>query len=390
MGVSFKLGCFSYLFCFLLFFNAGYSQNNNYDYKSSKEDFKTQGKVERFLNLGQVDSAKHYLKHYRNRLGYTYYRLKAITLAGEDEVLTKMYLDSAFRNGMSPNCLSKQKNLFDSSYVKESYAKNFLKGFDLALINSLDSMAKLDQLYRKQMVSSEDIKNRKQFKKPDEISETQKVVLEDQRKKQVRDSLADLQLAIDSTNQEFLFNIIRTKGWPTAKMIGSIYCHRSAPSPWLIIVHIKDLDKNRKMQTEVLKGIIPLCEKNEENWSAAEQYMWSIHNRSRKEFHEFSFITVRHDTLDKQASCFSAFQMAESVVKNSTERMEIKCKNFALFEQLRDYLIELGAEVNLKGLEQIYKMEGWPMPQHPTKRSFVYVPGPDMWESQVQFRFVQL
>jgi hypothetical protein len=94
--------------------------------------------------------------------------------------------------------------------------------------------------------------------------------------------------------------------------------------------------------------------------------------------------------LDKTASYFSRNQMAESVVKNRTERMEIKCKNYALFGQVRDYLIELGADVNLQGLNHIYKMEGWPMPKHPTKEDFVYMPGPDLLESQVQFRFIPL
>lgn len=381
---------FCYALGFLFLFSTAYSQTQKYTYRQYQKDLELQGKIEGFLTKGQLDSAQYYFKHYQNRLGYTYYRLTATIFQDKDDVIARAYLDSAFRRGMTPACLGKHKKSFDSVYVKESYAKNFLKGFDIQMINSLDSMTKLDQLYRKQMMSPEDIKNFKQFKKLESVTETRKVAVEDLKKKQLKDSLSKLQLAIDSTNQDFLFNMVRTKGWPSAKLIGRIYCQRSAPNPWLIIVHISDLDKNRKMQTEVMKDLIPLCEKNEEDWSSIEQYMWSIHNRSRKDFHEFSFITIHHDTLDREASYFSALQMAESVVKNSTERMEISCRNYALFEQLRDYLIELGAQVNLKGLEHIYKMEGWPLPQHPTKANFVFVPGPDLLESQVQFRFVPL
>jgi hypothetical protein len=138
--------------------------------------------------------------------------LQAQILCGQKNPLYKAYLDSAYRMGMTPQCLGKQKRQFDSTYMWQSYSRNYLKAYDIALINSLDSMKTLDQKYRVQMMTPEKIKNYKQFKKPESAKDGSVVSVEDLREKQRVDSLWKLQLPIDRSNQAFLKNVIKTKG----------------------------------------------------------------------------------------------------------------------------------------------------------------------------------
>ncbi len=365
-------------------------QSEIYSYRQYLKDQKLEGEILSAFKIEKYDSVQAKLMRYRNRLGYNYYRMMAALLKVENDPYYKLYLDTAFSRGMETPCIGTLKKYFDETELNERKQKNYLHAYDRALAITIDSMCRLDQQYRKHILDLRGPSKFKQFAKTnDSLAPAQKLEEKIRIDKKV-DSLMALQDPIDKSNQALLFKIINRDGWPSTKKIGRNYCTRMAPDPWMIVVHIKDPAENKKVQMQLATLLTELCEKNEQDWVIVETMIWSIHTRYRKEFSELSFIKIKNGKLDTTASFISLKQMAEAVVKNSTEQMEIKCKDKAVFEQIITELKKLGAQVEMGYLNHLYKSEGWPMPHAPLDADFVFVPDDSMAPDKVEFRFVVL
>ena len=161
-----------YLLTLILFFSSTvFSQNYTYqDYLHDREKLKVSN---RFIREDKIDSLELNLSGYKDRLGFTYFQYKALTLAYVSDSNSTKYLDSAFMRGMTPTCLGKHLKKFDSAYVYTSFIKNYLKAYNPNLVNLVDSIHQRDQRYRRQITLTRN--------SPDEPPQKRRVLLTDQK-----------------------------------------------------------------------------------------------------------------------------------------------------------------------------------------------------------------
>jgi hypothetical protein len=313
----------------------------NYTYRHELENRELRRSINRYLRESRLDSLSLVYERFDNRLGFLYYQCKAIVLANKQDSLSKCYLDSAFMRGLTPLCLGKNITLFDSIQVKNSFKSNYLKAYNIALINRIDSMHYKDQEYRQKAVELMRMNetDKSQQSSGNKSAETSSLKLSKSSYQLLIDSLWEKQKEVDSTNLILLKEIIKNYGWPSAKMIGHYYCQRGAADVSILIMHLGTHE--REYQIEILQKVIDLCERNEESWGIAESLIFNLHSRFRNEFSEFSFLNIEAGKLNPEKSFFSIFNMANLLITGPKYQIEIKCKNETLFKEIKAQMIQV-------------------------------------------------
>ncbi len=362
-----------------------FSQDYTYtDYLCDQKILKTNT---RLINESKLDSVRLSLPDYKNRLGFNYFQYKALLANLDSDSCQYKYLDSAFMRGMTPLCLGKHLKKFDSVYVLTSYKKNYLKAFDQNLINLIDSIHREDQIYRQQLSAQRGLPAEPQ-KKANAIQDGPKMLpLKKQTKKEIMDSLSRLQVLTDSLNFATLNNIIIKYGWPGAKMVGVYYCERPAADVTILVKHL-GIHK-RDYQITTLRHVIELCKRQEESWANASTLLFNLHTRFRREFSEFSFLSIEDNHIMKEESFFSIQTMVGIMMDKSSDKIQIKCKKQLLYTELKEAMLA----ANDSGLDQVQvkarKRLGLPLPESLDESSFEFIESPTLDDNVILYRMIQ-
>jgi hypothetical protein len=366
-----------------LLFNGAANFAQNYSYQKELKNRETRRNLQRLLREQRLDSLEIEFKKFDNYLGFFFFQCKAIILAKNKDTLNKCYLDTAFMRGLTPLCLGKNKELFDSIQVQSSFQSNYLRAYNLTLINRIDSMHYKDQEYRQKaaelMRLNEEEKNRQA--QSQKGMEENTIKLSKYSNQPLIDSLWRLQRRTDSTNMILLNQLIEVYGWPSAKLIGHYYCQRPAADVSILIMHLGT--REREYQISTLKSVIELCEKNEESWGTAESLIFNLHSRFRNDYSEFSFIEVNNGKLKSDASFFSLYSMASLLITSPNYRIEIKCKNETLFNEIKSQMILMNESFPWVDYQRSTR------PIRPLSESvFLFTQNPEMNQNSVQYKFI--
>lgn len=297
------------LTCMLL--TASILHGQNYTYRKYLEDGDIAGTIK---NSFTKDTIQKYIGQFQDRLGYQYYLYQSVLKNSENKIVSIKYLDTAFSKGLNYLCLKPlMKQLFGDSVISKSYELNYLKSYNLKLMQSLDSLKEQDQKYRSLSSLA--------------------------RKRQQRsDSIMALWVLTDSLNVIFLKTLIKNDGYPTAKKIGYDFCRHDRSDPELIIQHLGE--KQRDFQISLLKQLVELCLKNEEDWQKIHGLQFNLHFRFSHSYSEFTFIYFKKNTLDVESSLYSLTIMAGHLA-SPFKTMYIKCSSERDFKTLKASLLEL-------------------------------------------------
>ncbi len=326
-----------------------YAQSQVYTYSVYLNDNNLVKTFGRFERANKTDSIKANLNKYKNRLGFSFYKFAALT---EKENTVKLkYIDSAFMHGSAPLCFKTLISKEDSLLIYNSYRRNYLGAYNKKLIKIIDSLYNRDQQCRVPWMAEEAAFDSFKSKISIPSNTVTLPALESTQKyyQKTIDSLARLVAQTDSSNFEALKKIVSKYGWPSAKLIGESYCNRPAADASIIIMHLGTT--NRGYQIETLKKVIELCKKNEDSWQTAENLIFNLHQRFRKNFSEFSFLEIKNNHLNTDESLFSLFTMTTIMMQLPRERIEIKCKSVSLFNELKKEMLKLNviiSEINRK------------------------------------------
>lgn len=360
--------------------------SQEYSYQDFRNDHFVLFKAERLLREYKIDSVKMILPSYKNRLGFKYYQYKALVANFDSDSLQYKYLDSAFMRGMTPLCIDKYLYKFDSTRVNTSFKQNYLKAYDLRLINVIDSIHYKDQEYRQQLVievKKKEQKSTKQTSKP--LDESDFINLNVQMKDQRIDSLKKLVHSTDSTNLIKLKEIINEYGWPGAKLVGEYYCQRPAPDVTMFFIHLGNTQ--REYQIANLKEVIELCKKQEEDWDNAQSLLFGIHTKFSREFSEFSFLFFENNHLDTVESYFSVYKMTEILMQSSTKKIEIKCANEIVYNELKQFMIRTCKIIPInKKQNSIMEELGYPIAKVLDESSFLFIESPELAPNSIQYK----
>lgn len=362
--------------------------SQNYDYTKYLFELKLAGKMYALEKSSSFDSIDHYLRKYENRLGYKYYYYRALVENNKNSGKQMNYLDSAFRRGLGIKCMGKSARLFDSMTVAQSFQLNFLKAYDDKYIAELQRMNYLDQKHRAIIAGCTSKLMKESNQKEGGLGwDTLLFSKEQKGLKKDLDSLWRLQNKLDSLNFSRLNELIAEKGWPSAKLIGLGECiEYKVPNPAIIVMHLGTAE--RTYQAENLKSVILLCLKNEESWGSAESLIFNIYHRFRLEYSEFSFLEIKNNNLNETKSFFALYQMAELLIKKPKEIIELKCKDIALFNEVKRSMLKVNTQISLAGFERIYREMGRPQPEHLIDSRFRFVQDKGMKNGKLLFRFV--
>ncbi len=363
--------------------------SQNYSYQDYRNDHATLFSINRHIRNNNVDSLKFDLLNYKNRLGFTYYQCKALIANHDSDANQLKFLDSAFMRGMTPLCIAKHLNKFDTAKVSASFKKNYLRSYDLRLINIVDSIHYQDQKYRQQMtywynkpgVSSVDTKKTAEGQ--------QSFKFKEQTKQQALDSLWKLQSQVDSTNLIKLAEIIDQYGWPGAKKVGDYYCQRPGPDVTMFFIHLGNT--RRDYQISTLKKVIELCNKQEDSWQNASSLIFGLHTKFGKEFSEFSFLEIRNNQIDRQESFFSVYNMSEILINSMSKRkIEIKCAKIALFDDLKQFMLSMNEIIKIDERDVKRRKElGMFGPKKLDQDSFVFIEAPDLKDNVILYKIIK-
>jgi hypothetical protein len=246
--------------------------------------------------------------------------------------------------GMTPLCINKQLNKFDTAKVSASFKRNYLRSYDPLLINLVDSIHYQDQKYRQQTTYW--------YNQPDVPIVYNKKVMDnkqnfnfkEQTKQQALDSLWKLQSRTDSTNFIKLTEILDKYGWPGAKIIGDLYCQRPGPDITILFIHLGNT--RRDYQINTLKKVIELCEKQDESWQSASNLMFGLHTKFSNEFSQFSFLEIDGNKINRSKSFFSVYNMSQILINATSRRkIEVKCAKISLFNDLKEFMLSMNTIV---------------------------------------------
>jgi hypothetical protein len=354
--------------------------SQNYYFQDYLSDNETSFRLHRHIRNNNMDSLKLDLGNYKNRLGFTYYQCRTLIANSNSDPNQMRYLDSAFMLGMTPLCIEKHLRKFDSSTVHKSFKNNYLRAFNLRLINLVDSLHYKDQEYRQQMIYW--------YRQPDAASSTvkkpvdgnQQLNLKGPTKEQVLDSLGKLQLRADSSNMVKLKEIIEKYGWPGAKKVGDYYCQRPGPDVTMFFIHLGNT--RRDYQISTLKNVIELCKKQDESWESASSLMFGLHTKFAKEFSEFSFLKIKDDKITRDESFFSVYNMSQVLINSmSKPRIEIKCSKISLFNNLKQFMLSMNSVVPANDRTSSAK--------DLDEDSFRFIESKDVADTVILYRFVK-
>lgn len=337
-------------------------QSQEYSFKNYLEDDKILNHIESFESLDQLDSIKFYFNKYKDNLRYHRYLYTSILLNSKDDARADKYLDSAFRVGLALRCLPKKlfKKL-DVDYVNASYKKNYLKGFDARSIELFDSIRVQDQKHRALFSGSAP---------------------------RARDSLFKLQDKIDSSNFVFYKKFLAQKGFPGIKKTGINICSYAPPSPELVVLHLKLSE--RPFQIDLITGLIEACKKQEEDWKNVISLMTNLYFRSNHHFSDFNFLKVTHNKLNVDESLFSLYCMTDWLIKSSSDKIVIMCKDEHLFESIKAEMVKMNDEVKLPPVDEVMsKKFHIAIPKKLDSTSFAFEPSTDMEDDKVLFKYVR-
>lgn len=374
----------NYIFATILVFFSSNIFSQDYSYSDYRKEQELLARMRFFEKNDWNDSIKISLKNYRNKLGFTYYRYKALVANSESDTNQVKYLDSAFMRGMTPLCIEKNIRKFDSTKVYKSFEKNYLRSFNFRLINLVDSIHYKDQEYRQKLAvlykTYTTTTNNNAKNNLDKGSQNFNMNIERE-----RDSLMKLEKKTDSTNFIKLNEIINEYGWPSAKLVGDYYCKRPAPDVTMLIIHLGNTNRNYQMAT--LKNVINLCEKQEESWHVAEHLIFGLYSKFAKSFSQFSFIEFENGILNQGKSYFGIYNMTQMLMQTSNYRIEIKCSKASFFDQLKKEMIRISEEIpiNEKELKRDLLI-GRPGTKKLDENSFNFVPSPELDENIIFYK----
>lgn len=367
-------------FFMLLFIIGGQMFSQNYSYQDYRSDRATLLNINRHIRNNNIDSLKLELLNYKNRLGFTYYQCKALIANHDSDSNQLKFLDSAFMRGMTPLCLGKHLNKFDTAKVSSSFKKNYLRSYNARLINVVDSIHYQDQKYRQQMTywhNKPDVPNADTRKGADE---QQSLKFKEQTKQQALDSLWKLQSRADSTNLVKLTEIVNKYGWPGAKIVGDFYCQRPGPDVTMFFTHLGNT--RRDYQISTLNKVIELCKRQDDSWQNASNLIFGLHTKFSKEFSQFSFLDIKDNKINRDESFFSAYNMSQILINSiSKTRIEIKCSQISLFNDLKQFMLSMNTLLTAS--------ERFPDAKNLDENSFKFIESPDLGDNVILYRFAK-
>lgn len=374
----------AFLFMYLCFCSH-FSYAQNYTYRDFLSDQVLNKKLYRYAQHNLIDSLKLALPLSKNRLGFKYFQYKAQVANDVADSLQYKYLDTAFMRGMTPLCIKTHLHKFDSARVYASFKKNYLKAYNPRLINVIDSMnyAVQDSWHRVEAVKKENSKPKPDKKNgKDELSKT--TLIHNDPAKEIA-GLRKQQTLTDSLNFSLLNHFIERYGWPGANKVGEYYCQRSAPLVSNLVVNLGT--NKRGYQIETLEKVIALCEKQQESWQTAESLILNLHRGFRRDFSGFSFLKIVGGRLDTEGSYFSMYMMAEQLVKHPSEKIELKCSNKTLFDDLQKEMLVISESISFEESDlNFFESVGLPKPAKLDAGSFLFIESPELAEDSVVYR----
>jgi hypothetical protein len=374
---------------FLLVFTAAFAQRpfQIYSFEDYHNDNKILANISRHIRNDNMDSLDRELRGYRSRLGFTYYQCKALIANSKSDASQLQYLDSAFMRGMTPLCLSPHLNKFDTAKVSAAFRKSYLRAYDLRLIYVIDSIHYKDQEYRQKI---EYVNQQLDYaSKQLNTSEGPVKKIKIQTKQEIVDSLWKLQLRTDSSNMATLKEMIRKDGWPGAARVGDYYCQRPAADITTMFLHLGNTQ--REFQIVTLKHVIELCKIQQDSWQNASSLMFGLHSKFSQDFSEFSFLQIEDGKINKEESFFSVYNMAEMMINAySKKKIEIKCANVSLFNQLKQFMLSMNERISIKERDVNWRKEqGFYGPAKLEEGSFAFIESPLLNGNTILYRIVK-
>jgi len=378
-----------YTFTLLFLILGGQVLSQTYSFQDYINDHKTLLNINRHIRNINTDSLKLDLVNYKNRLGFTYYQCRAL-IANHDSASNQLkFLDSAFMHGMTPLCIDKHLNKFDTAKVSASFKKNYLRSYNPRLINLVDSIHYQDQKYRQQMTYW--------YNQPDVSSTDSKKVVDtkqgfkfkEQTKQQALDSLWKLQSHTDSSNLVKLNEIVDKFGWPGAKIVGDYYCQRPGPDVTMFFIHLGNT--RRDYQISTLKMVIELCKKQEDSWQNASSLIFGLHSKFARDFSEFSFLEIKDNNINKKESFFSVYNMSEMIINSgSHSKIQIKCAKTTLYNDLKEFMLSINELITIDERDlKRRKEQGMFGPKKLDESSFSFIESPELKDNIIMYKIVK-
>jgi hypothetical protein len=367
-------------FFILLFIISGQGFSQNYSYQDYLNDNIILFKISRHIRNNNIDSLKFDLVNYKNGLGFTYYQCKALIANHDSDSNQLKFLDSAFMRGMTPLCIDKHLNTFDTAKVSVSFKKNYLRSYNPRLINLIDSIHYQDQKYRQEMTYWDDKPDAPKTNTKKVRDSQQNFKFKEQTKQQALDSLWKLQSLTDSTNLIKLNEIIDKYGWPGAKIVGDYYCQRPGPDVTMFLIHLGNT--RRDYQINTLKNVIQLCKKQDDSWQNASSLIFGLHTKFAKEFSQFSFLEITGNKINRDESLFSVYNMSQILINAmSRPRIEIKCAKISLYNDLKQFMLSMNTVVPPNDrMSNAKDLDG---------NSFKFIESPDLGDNIIFYRFAK-
>lgn len=364
------------------------ANSQNYKYIDYLNDNKLAIILRKNISENQIDSLKNNFSHYKNRLGFLYYEVKALTDTNHNNQLR--YADSSFMRGLTPLCLPKYFVKKDSIYLQKSFSVNYLKSYNLRLVNIIDSINYRDQNYRQLIMREQEnqkvINNNSNNTRKNQSETTNKNIGISSIK--LIEEWKILQKKTDSTNFIKFNQVIKEFGWPSASKIGVYYCQRPAPDPSLIIMNLDESKYSYKK--DILKHIIELCERQEESWQVAEAIMRGIHSGLTSNYQEFPFLKVINGEINVEESFLSIYALSSILIHHPENKIVIKCKQNETFLDLKKNMLLVNdmkyfSKQLLKDLER----DNFPNPKKLDDNSFLFEESSELNENEIMIKIIK-
>ena len=352
-----------------------------YNYQDYLNDKKLEITLKRNIEIDNYDSLKINFKEYKNKLGFFIYEVKALLDTNKSAKLT--YLDSAFMKGLTPLCLPIKFKDADSLTLNKSFKENYLKSYNIKLINIIDSIHYRDQYYR-QLIALENREKSSASKMNTTINENVKSI-QPNKKNKIK-MLEELQRKTDSSNFVKLNEIITIYGWPSACKVGVYYCQRPAAS---VISILSNID-NSKINYLIghMYNVINLCEKQEESWEVPEYLISKVNQRYRDDFHEFYFLKINKGNINLSDSYFSIYNMTIDLMCHPKEKIILKCKSYDIFEKIKNEMLLISDKHSFDALYiKDLRSVNYPIPEKINTNSIEFIESLDTDSNKVYYKF---
>lgn len=317
-----------------------------YTYSVYLNDQRLQNSFFDALRINDKGKAQHCLNNYKNNIGFYPHLMKAIILHQKKDTCYATALKKAFRQGFDVRFIQPFYgfNRIDSLKHAAWFKENYLADFNHTIIFQMDSLIKEDQRHRGYLERDKCIHPH------------------------LRDSLMQLQLPVDKSNQKFFLNYIQTKGFPTALVVGDYFSGVTPIDAYLILMHMGT--EQREVQLSILNNNYQLCLKQRESWGKLQCLQFNLHNRFKDDWSEFSGLYIKKNKLETDASFFSLHVMAQITSQVPGYRLQIKVKEKELANNFITAFLMASKQVNdeIDGFtKELAKMAGLPEPRATSK-----------------------